>query len=180
MRSPRAALVSVVALVLAALVAPPASASPESRYAVAAVRATNNARIDHDLRTPAQAKVFDGSAPTLFLHAPGARTPEPARAEFAAVESRQGRLDLDAVLRDLARRGCNEVQVEAGPTLCGALFAAGLVDELLLYVAPVLLGDSARPLLALPPLADMATRWRLHVVDQRAVGSDWRLLLRPR
>jgi diaminohydroxyphosphoribosylaminopyrimidine deaminase/5-amino-6-(5-phosphoribosylamino)uracil reductase len=119
----------------------------------------------------------------LFVHAPGARTPEPAmraRAEFAAVESRQGRLDLDAVLRDLARRGCNEVQVEAGPTLCGALFAAGLVDELLLYVAPVLLGDSARPLLALPPLADMATRWRLHVVDQRAVGSDWRLLLRPR
>jgi len=136
--------------------------------------------LDHDLRTPAQAKVFDGSAATLLLHAPGARTPEPARAEFAAVESRQGRLDLDAVLRDLARRGCNEVQVEAGPTLCGALFAAGLVDELLLYVAPVLLGDSARPLLALPPLADMATRWRLHVVDQRAVGSDWRLLLRPR
>ncbi|MEO7756877.1 MAG: dihydrofolate reductase family protein, partial [Dokdonella sp.] len=95
------------------------------------------------------------------------------------VESSERGLDLVDVLRLLAVRGMNEVQVEAGPTLCGALFAAGLVDELLLYVAPVLLGDSARPLLSLPTLSDMTARWKLRQVDQRQVGEDLRLLLRP-
>jgi diaminohydroxyphosphoribosylaminopyrimidine deaminase/5-amino-6-(5-phosphoribosylamino)uracil reductase len=59
------------------------------------------------------------------------------------------------------------------------LFAAGFVDELLLYVAPVLLGDTARPLLALPTLADMASPWSLRMLDQRTVGSEQRLVLRP-
>jgi diaminohydroxyphosphoribosylaminopyrimidine deaminase/5-amino-6-(5-phosphoribosylamino)uracil reductase len=59
------------------------------------------------------------------------------------------------------------------------LFAAGLVDELLLYIAPLLLGDSARPLLHLPTLDDMARRWQLRVVDQRMLGQDIRLRLRP-
>ena len=58
----------------------------------------------------------------------------------------QGRFDLDAVLRLLAERGINEIQLEAGATLAGAFLAAGLVDEVLLYVAPVLLGERARPL----------------------------------
>lgn len=139
--------------------------------------------LDGALRTPRAAQVLDGRAPTLVFHAAGA-VPTPdvfARVECEAVASdaRDGRLDPADVLARLARRGMNEVQVEAGPTLCGALFAAGLVDELLLYVAPVLLGDAARPLLALPTLADMAARWRLQVFDQRRVGDDIRLLLRP-
>jgi len=78
----------------------------------------------------------------------------------------------------LAERGINELQVEAGPTLCGALFAEGLVDELLLYVAPVLLGDQARPLLALPGLESITAARRLRVIDRRSVGDDQRLLLR--
>ena len=90
-----------------------------------------------------------------------------------------GGLDLQAALAELARRDVNEVHVEAGPTVCGALFAQGLVDELLLYVAPVFLGDQARPLLQLPALAEMAQRWQLRTVDRRALGDDWRLLLRP-
>ncbi len=136
--------------------------------------------LDSGLTTPAGRHVLDGGAPTLFLHAPHARR----AAHFAAVECAEvrpghGRLDLAAVLAHLGEREINEVQVEAGHTLCGAFFAAGLVDELLLYVAPVLLGDAAQPLLTLPPLADMAQRWSLRVVEQRAVGADWRLLLRP-
>jgi len=63
--------------------------------------------------------------------------------------------------------------------LCGALYEQNLVDELLLYIAPVLLGDNAQPLLTLPPLAGMAGRRHLRVVEQRRVGNDWRLLLRP-
>jgi diaminohydroxyphosphoribosylaminopyrimidine deaminase/5-amino-6-(5-phosphoribosylamino)uracil reductase len=82
-------------------------------------------------------------------------------------------------MAELARRHIGEIQVEAGPVLCGALFAAGLVDELLIYVAPLLLGDSARPLLSLPPLADMSLRWALRTVERRAVGEDLRLRLRP-
>lgn len=142
--------------------------------------------LDRTLATPAGAAVLDGAAPTLIVHAPDA-TPADARfaavervaVPLAAVESGSPRLDLGAVLALLAVRGVNELQVEAGPTLGGALFAAGLVDELLLYVAPVLLGDRAQPLLALPPLADMAARWRLRTVERRAIGADLRLLLRP-
>lgn len=137
--------------------------------------------LDRNLRTPCGANVLDGSAPTLIFHAPGMRPPHAGfeRAELVAVETSDDGLDLSQVLAELGRRGVNELQVEAGPTLCGALFAAGLVDELLLYVAPLFLGDAARPLLALPTLTDMAARWRLRVVEQRQVGDDLRLLLRP-
>jgi len=136
--------------------------------------------LDSARRIPPSAQVFNGAAPTLVFHeASVSAGKNVSKAEYCGIGARNGHLDADAMLGELARRGCNEVQVEAGPTLCGALFAAGLVDELLLYVAPVLLGDRARPLLALPPLADMAARWRLRVVDQRNVGADWRLLLRP-
>ncbi len=136
--------------------------------------------LDRQLRTPEAAQVLDGSVPTLLFHAPGARPAHAgfARVECVAVETRVDGLDLAQVLAELGRRGANEVQVEAGPVLCGALFAQDLVDELLLYVAPLLLGDAARPLLALPPLATMAERWRLRVREQGQVGDDWRLLLR--
>ena len=137
--------------------------------------------LDRRLRTPAGSHVLDGSAPTLLLHGAQAAAADErfARVEHAVVAERDGVLDLPAVLALLAGRGCNELHVEAGPTLCGALFAQGLADELLLYVAPVLLGDAARPLLRLPALDDMAGRWRLRVVEQRPVGPDWRLRLRP-
>jgi diaminohydroxyphosphoribosylaminopyrimidine deaminase / 5-amino-6-(5-phosphoribosylamino)uracil reductase len=92
---------------------------------------------------------------------------------------RGAHLDLEAALRLLGDRGINEVQVEAGPALCGALLRAGLVDELLLYQAPVLLGDSARPLFAGLGIEAMDQRLRLKVVDEARIGDDHRLLLRP-
>ena len=136
--------------------------------------------LDRQLRTPEGSHVLDGAAPTLMLHAAAADPDHRFKhAECAAVDERNGSIDLAAVLAVLAGRGCNEVHVEAGPTLCGALFAAGLVDELLLYVAPLLLGDQARPLLQLPTLSDMAERWQLRPIEQRQLGTDWRLRLRP-
>ncbi|MEZ5460939.1 bifunctional diaminohydroxyphosphoribosylaminopyrimidine deaminase/5-amino-6-(5-phosphoribosylamino)uracil reductase RibD [Dokdonella sp.] len=138
--------------------------------------------LDRHLRTPPGSRVLDGSAPSLVFHGPDAK-PVDARFEQVerhALELSSERLDLTAMLAELARRDINEIQVEAGPTLCGALFAQDLVDELLLYVAPVLLGDAARPLMNLPALADMSERWKLETIDQRTVGSDWRLLLRSR
>jgi diaminohydroxyphosphoribosylaminopyrimidine deaminase/5-amino-6-(5-phosphoribosylamino)uracil reductase len=137
--------------------------------------------LDRRLRTPADSHVLDAAAPTLLLHAPNA-TPaatRPAHVEYASVPEQGDTLDLHAVLALLAARDCNEVHVEAGPTLCGALFAAGLVDELLLYIAPVLLGSEAAPLMNLPGLTDMASRWSLRLLDQRMLGADIRLRLRP-
>ncbi|MBO9715570.1 MAG: bifunctional diaminohydroxyphosphoribosylaminopyrimidine deaminase/5-amino-6-(5-phosphoribosylamino)uracil reductase RibD, partial [Pseudoxanthomonas sp.] len=97
--------------------------------------------LDTRLRSLARGRVRDGGAPTLYLHGSGAVPPVGVEAEFAAVPLLQdGRPDLAAALRLLGERGLNEVQVEAGPVLCGALLRAGLVDELLLYQAPLLLG----------------------------------------
>jgi len=138
--------------------------------------------LDRGLRTPAGSHVLNGEAPTLVLHADDAVAADDrfARVERLALPLQGVVLDLRAALALLAERGCNEVHVEAGPTLGGALFAEGLVDELLLYVAPVLLGDGAHPLLRLPNLTEMAARWQLETVDRRAMGDDLRLLLRPR
>ena len=137
--------------------------------------------LDRALLTPAGAHVLDGSVPTLIFHGENVKTSDErfARAELAPAPLRDGGLDLGAVLARLAERGINELQVEAGSTLCGALFAAGVVDELLLYIAPVLLGDKARPLLGLSQPDAIGAAPRLRVVDERRIGDDLRLLMRP-
>jgi diaminohydroxyphosphoribosylaminopyrimidine deaminase/5-amino-6-(5-phosphoribosylamino)uracil reductase len=96
-----------------------------------------------------------------------------------AVSVQRGLFDLHAVLRLLADRGINEVQLEAGATLAGSFLSAGLVDELLLYIAPVLLGERARPLFDGLHIDEMTERLRLKIVDTRHIGDDLRLLLRP-
>lgn len=147
----------------------------EGRGFVSPLRVVLDARLD--VLSPA-AHLLDGSAPTLVVHAPDTepRDDRYARVELApVVADAGGRLDLDTVMQLLAVRSVNELQVEAGPVLCGALFEQGLVDELLLYVAPVLLGDAARPLLALPALADMTGRWPLRLLDRRRLGEDLRM-----
>ncbi len=82
------------------------------------------------------------------------------------------------MLRDLAARGCNEVLVEAGAVLNGALLRAGLVDELLLYVAPQLLGDAARGIAALGEFTELAQRVNLTWQDVRQVGNDLRITVK--
>ncbi|WP_147653466.1 bifunctional diaminohydroxyphosphoribosylaminopyrimidine deaminase/5-amino-6-(5-phosphoribosylamino)uracil reductase RibD [Vulcaniibacterium gelatinicum] len=135
--------------------------------------------LDPGLATVARGRVREGEAPTLYVHAPDARLPRGFAADHVAVPVREGRFDLGAVLRMLAERGINEVQVEAGATLAGAFVAAGLVDELLLYVAPTLLGAHARPLFDGLDVATMAERHELRIVELRRLGEDLRLLLRP-
>jgi diaminohydroxyphosphoribosylaminopyrimidine deaminase/5-amino-6-(5-phosphoribosylamino)uracil reductase len=96
------------------------------------------------------------------------------------VAPRAGRgLDLRVVMAELARRECNEVHVECGPTLAGALLQAELINELVIYLAPLLLGDRARGLFHLPELVRMRERQELEILETRAVGRDWRLTLRP-
>lgn len=90
-----------------------------------------------------------------------------------------GKVDLLALLQELARRGCNEVHAEAGLALNGALLRDGLVDELLLYIAPMLAGDEARGLFGLPTLTGLEQAVRLDLHDVRKVGSDLRVIARP-
>ena len=135
--------------------------------------------LDPGLATVARGRVREGDAPTLYLHAPDTKPPRSLDAEHAAVAVRHGMFDLEAVLRLLAERGINEVQLEAGATLAGGFLSAGLVDELLLYIAPVLLGERARPLFDGLHINEMAERLQLQVVDTRRIGDDLRLLLRP-
>ena len=135
--------------------------------------------LDPGLATVARGRVREGDAPTLYLHAPDAKPPRDMAAERVAVPAQGSHLDLAAVLRLLGDRGVNEVQVETGATLAGAFLAAGLVDELLLYVAPVMLGERARPLFEGLHIDAMAERLRMRIVEHRRVGDDVRVLLRP-
>ena len=135
--------------------------------------------LDAGLATVARGRVREGDAPTLYLHAPDAKVPRGVAIDHVAAPAQGNRFDLGAVLRLLADRGINEVQLEAGATLAGAFLDAGLVDEVLLYVAPVLLGPGARPLFDGLHIDAMAQRLHLQRVDSTAVGEDLRLLLRP-
>jgi diaminohydroxyphosphoribosylaminopyrimidine deaminase/5-amino-6-(5-phosphoribosylamino)uracil reductase len=135
--------------------------------------------LDPGLATVARGHVREGDAPTLYLHAPDAKPPRDMQADHVGVAVQGGRFDLAAVLRLLGERGINEVQVEAGATLAGGFLADGLVDELLLYVAPVMLGERARPLFEGLHIDAMTERLKMRIVESRRIGEDVRVLLRP-
>ena len=144
-----------------------------------AVRQPLRVVLDSRLRMPAAARLLGLPGETLLLtgvtqleqHARLAR----AGVTLATLPLQAGRLDLAAVLRHLGELELNEIHVEAGATLCGALLRAGLLDELVVYMAPHLMGDAARGLFSLPGLEHMAQRLNLRVTDIRAVGDDWRI-----
>jgi diaminohydroxyphosphoribosylaminopyrimidine deaminase/5-amino-6-(5-phosphoribosylamino)uracil reductase len=139
--------------------------------------------LDAQFRTPANAALFTAPGRVVIVGA----SEQPARQqELAAVGAdtwvlpgRDGRVDIGALLKKLAADGANEVLVEAGATVAGSFAKAGLVDEYIVYMAPVLLGSSARPLLDWP-LASIRDQRRLVIRDTRMVGGDLRLTLRPK
>jgi len=134
--------------------------------------------VDRDAATPPGAKVLAGGA-TLVVTA-GARNPAwPLGVESIALPDAAGRVDLAALLAELARRGVNELHVEAGAGLNGALLAGGHVDEIVAYLAPLVLGDPARGVAdfgaGLRQLAD-GVRLRFH--DVARIGDDLRVIAR--
>jgi diaminohydroxyphosphoribosylaminopyrimidine deaminase / 5-amino-6-(5-phosphoribosylamino)uracil reductase len=134
---------------------------------------------------PATAALLREAGPVLLAHAADVRPLAPASVDTLPLPLVLGQrgaaagIDLHALVAALAARDINEVQVEAGPRLCGALFAAGLVDEMLIYQAPLLLGERGRPLLGGIDPVDMAARLGLRLLDRRQVGDDLRLLFAP-
>lgn len=96
-------------------------------------------------------------------------------ADVVVVKEKAGRVDLDGLMKILAQRQINEVMVEAGPTLNGELLQHNLVDELIIYMAPCIMGDAARGMFTLPGVEKMQDRIELTIKDIRAVGQDWRI-----
>lgn len=94
-------------------------------------------------------------------------------AEIVVLPNPQGRVDLPALLQELGRRGINEVMAEAGLKLNGSLLREGCVDELLIYQAPVLLGDGARGMADFGNLTELAAAKRLDILECRPVGADF-------
>ncbi len=136
--------------------------------------------LDSRLRTPVDARILRTGNRAIIFHAPGVeRPPYPDHVETVAVDAGGDGLDLRTVLKALAGRQVNECHVEAGATLCGALLRAKLVDEIVIYMAPHLMGDAGRGLFHLPGLDDMASRIALKIADIRAVGDDWRIRATP-
>ncbi len=149
-----------------------------------AVRQPVRVILDRELRLTPDLPVFDGQGEVWIYSA----SQDHARREaleragarvLAASLDAAGRLDLAWILRDLAQREINELWLEAGARLGGAFLTQGLVDELIVYLAPMLLGHSARPLAELPELTQLnqAQRWQWQDVSR--VGDDVRLRLRP-
>jgi len=137
--------------------------------------------VDSQLRMPPAAKMLtDGK--TLIVT--GSNDHEKMDALFQAgarmliLPLKDGRIDLRQMLDELAKQEINELLVEAGRTLSGAMLQAGLVDELVIYLAPLLLGDRARGMFDLPELTEMAGR-ELRIKDIGMVGRDLRIRAVP-
>ena len=140
--------------------------------------------LDTRLRILPRAKMLSLPGETLVACGEGAsaETEEELRAAGADVvrlPQLGGRIDLAALLAMLAGRGINELMIESGATLAGGALQASLVDELIVYVAPNLMGDAARGLVSLPGLERLTERVDLRFVDVRRVGDDLRIVLQP-
>jgi diaminohydroxyphosphoribosylaminopyrimidine deaminase/5-amino-6-(5-phosphoribosylamino)uracil reductase len=134
--------------------------------------------VDSRVETPPSARVV--GAGTLIVAA--ATEPERAPAlqargaEVIALPNASGKVDLAALMRELGKREMNEVHVEAGFKLNGSLLAENLVDELVVYLAPQILGDASRGMFNLPQLDELSGRRELELTDVRSIGNDIRVV----
>ena len=139
--------------------------------------------VDTGLRLPLQARLLREDGATLVATAAAGservKALEFAGATVACLPKSGDRVDLPEVLRYLARNNVNEILLEAGAELAGAMAQAGLVDEFVIYLSPQLMGDQARGLFHLPELQTMQDNIQLAIRDIRAVGADWRITALP-
>ena len=138
--------------------------------------------LDSRLRMPPAAQMLRQPGRTLIATASSdaqrAQALTATGAEIAQLRGVDGRTDLSQLMQFIAKFDLNEVLVEAGAQVTGAFLAAGLVDELVIYFAPTLLGDAGQGMFHLPALRVLADRYELQLTDARAVGADWRMTAR--
>jgi diaminohydroxyphosphoribosylaminopyrimidine deaminase/5-amino-6-(5-phosphoribosylamino)uracil reductase len=139
--------------------------------------------VDSELKTPQDARMFSLDGSILLVSGREGLGQEQklkkAGAELVCCPGEGGRVNLEAMLKELASREVNEVHVEAGEQLCGALLEKGLVDEVVIYMAGHIMGSSGRGLFDMPSIQSMSQRKAMKVIDIRAVGDDWRITVRP-
>ena len=137
--------------------------------------------LDSHLRMPTSARILQGGClvATASMDSEKAAALRAAGAEVVVVPDNSGRVDLKALLRNLAERGINEVHLEAGPRLSGVFLKAGLVDEIVVYMAPCLLGSDARGWFDDLKLTRLDQKVALQFRDVRMVGADLRIVARP-
>ena len=137
--------------------------------------------VDSNLALSPAARILD-SGSVLVVHAiaaeDNAKVLRERGVECLCLPNDTGRVNLVALMAELGRRGVNELHVEAGARLNGALLKAGLVDELLLYLAPCLVGDKARGMFDLPEMMALANKFSLEIRETRMIGNDLRLIAR--
>lgn len=137
--------------------------------------------IDSKLEVSPDAAIFDGS-PTLIFCAvddAGKKSQLSDRnATVIALPDGHGKVDLAAMANELGAHEFNEVLIEAGTKLNGSLLRANLIDELIIYLAPRVLGDSARGMFGIPELTDLTKQFPLHFDDVRQIGVDIRITAR--
>ncbi len=139
--------------------------------------------VDSRLRMPLQARILQGGNTLIACLAGQAQKAAQLRelgVDVLELPEHDGSVCLNSLMQQLAAREINEVLVEAGTKLNGGLLRQGLVDELLLYYAPTLLGNDARGMLALPLLTSMSERIDLEILSLDRIGQDIRLRARPR
>lgn len=138
--------------------------------------------IDSRLEVPLNAKLFDGNDVLIFCAiADKEKIVQLADKNATVIQlpDAHGKVDLRAMAQELGKRGFNEVLVEAGTKLNGSLLSANLVDELLIYLAPHLLGENARGMFGLPEMAALSERRQLELKDIRQIDGDIRITARP-
>jgi len=148
---------------------------------VATTRQPLRVVVDSRLEVPHTARVLEGGHVLIAGARDDRSTIATLREKGAAIvviPNRAGKVELPELMRELARREMNEVHVEAGHRLSGSLVAEGLVDELVIYLAPTVLGDAARGMFELPELTDLAGRRPLSIRDVRTIGADIRIVAR--
>ena len=152
----------------------------QTDYAQQDLRQPIRVVIDSDNRVTPQHRLITQPGETWLARQQPDEREWPANVTQLRVPRLNGQTDLVSLLMLLGRRQINNVWVEAGAQLAGALLAAGVVDELIIYLAPKLLGDAARGLCHLPALAQLAEAPAFTFSDIRQVGPDLRLTLTPR
>jgi len=131
--------------------------------------------VDSRLEMPPAAKILRGEKILVFSGIKG----KIDNAEVLSLPNPNGKVELPKMLEELARRGINELHVEAGFRLNGSLVREGCVDEFLIYLNPSLLGDAAQGVLDLPAFDSLDKRLKLKLLSAERVGDDLRLLARP-
>ena len=134
--------------------------------------------VDSKLNTPVNAKILSATGSVLVASTLISDVLDSSKAEIICIPGNDERVDLSGLLKILAERECNNVLVEAGPELAGAFLQMGLADELVIYMAPKLLGSMAKPLFNLP-FVHMGQQVELDIIDIRQVGEDFRIKARP-